>query len=127
MNKNSKIYIAWHNGLVWSAIKRKLENLWYDNLIYKTREELDLLNQEEVNNFFEREKIEYVFLAAAKVGWIVANNTYPADFIYENLQIQNNISHVFQNIWNRRELMKHAFEFHCRRSGTHHWTQKDTA
>ena len=93
MNKNSKIYIAWHNGLVWSAIKRKLESLWYKNLIYKTREELDLLNQEEVKIFFEREKIEYVFLAAAKVGWIVANNTYPADFIYENLQIQNNIIH----------------------------------
>lgn len=93
MNKNSKIYIAWHNGLVWSAIKRKFESLWYDNLIYKTREELDLLNQEEVKNFFEREKIEYVFLAAAKVGWIVANNTYPAEFIYQNLQIQNNIIH----------------------------------
>lgn len=93
MNKNSKIYIAWHNGLVWSAIKRKFEDLWYDNLIYKTREELDLLNQEEVKSFFEREKVEYVFFAAAKVGWIVANNTYPADFIYENLQIQNNIIH----------------------------------
>lgn len=93
MNKGSKIYIAWHNWLVWSAIKRKLESLWYKNLIYKTREELDLLNQEEVKIFFEREKIEYVFLAAAKVGWIVANNTYPADFIYENLQIQNNIIH----------------------------------
>ena len=104
MNKNSKIYIAWHNGLVWSAIKRKLENLWYDNLIYKTREELDLLNQEEVKIFFEREKIEYVFLAAAKVGWIVANNSYPAEFIYQNLQIQNNIIHNSYIYWVKKLL-----------------------
>ncbi len=93
MDKDNKIYIAWHNGLVWSAIKRKLESLWYKNLIYKTKKQLDLLNQEEVKSFFEKEKVEYVFLAAAKVGWILANNTYPAEFIYQNLQIQNNIIH----------------------------------
>ena len=93
MDKNSKVYIAWHNWLVWSAIKRKLEEFWYTNLIYKTKNELNLLNQNDVKTFFENEKPEYVFLCAAKVWWIVANNTYPADFIYENLQIQNNIIH----------------------------------
>jgi len=93
MNKDSKIYIAGHRGLVGSAIVNNLKTKGYTNIIGKTHKELDLLNQEAVKIFFETEKPEYVFLAAAKVGGIVANNTYRADFIYENLQIQNNIIH----------------------------------
>ncbi len=93
MQKNSKIYIAGHRGLVGSAIVNNLKAKGYTNIIGKTHHELDLLDQEAVKAFFENEKPEYVFLAAAKVGGIVANNTYRADFIYENLQIQNNIIH----------------------------------
>jgi len=93
MNKQSKIYIAGHRGMVGSAIWRNLEAKGYTNLIGRTLEELDLLNQQAVSDFFEQEKPEYVFLAAAKVGGIIANNTYRAQFIYENLQIQNNIIH----------------------------------
>jgi len=93
MLKNSKIYIAGHRGLVGSAIVKNLKLKGYDNLITRTHKELDLLDQEAVKEFFEMEKPEYVILAAAKVGGIVANNTYRADFIYENLQIQNNIIH----------------------------------
>ncbi len=93
MNKSSKIFIAGHNGMVGSAIWCNLVAKGYINLIGKTREELDLLNQRAVADFFEEEKPEFVFLAAAKVGGIVANNTYRAQFIYENLQIQNNIIH----------------------------------
>lgn len=93
MHKNSKIYIAGHKGLVGSAIKRQLESQGYTNLIYKTHKELDLINAESVLKFFATEKPEYVILAAAKVGGILANNTYRADFIYQNLQIQNNIIH----------------------------------
>ena len=93
MNKNSKIYIAGHRGLVGSAIVKNLESRGYTNLVYKTHAELDLTNQQAVANFFESEKPEYVILAAAKVGGIVANNTYRADFIYENLAIQNNVIH----------------------------------
>jgi GDP-L-fucose synthase len=93
MKKESKIYIAGHNGLVGSAIKRNLEKKKFKNLIYRTRKELDLMNEKAVRNFFEKEKPEYVFLAAAKVGGIVANRDYPADFIYQNLQIQNNVIH----------------------------------
>ena len=93
MNKNSKIYIAGHRGLVGSAIVKNLTAKGYTNLVYKTHKELDLLNQNDVTKFFETEKPEYVILAAAKVGGIVANNTYRADFIYENLQIQNNVIH----------------------------------
>ncbi|WP_238903632.1 GDP-L-fucose synthase [Clostridium sp. YIM B02506] len=91
MNKDSKIYVAGHRGLVGSAIVRNLEAKGYNNIIKKTHSELDLTNQEAVRRFFEKEKPEYVFLAAAKVGGINANNIYPADFIYENLQIQNNV------------------------------------
>ncbi|HIP44426.1 MAG TPA: GDP-L-fucose synthase, partial [Sulfurospirillum arcachonense] len=93
MKKTSKIYVAGHKGLVGSAIVKNLESKGYTNLIYRTHKELDLLNQQGVKNFFETEKPEYVILAAAKVGGIVANNTYRADFIYENLQIQNNVIH----------------------------------
>ena len=96
MNKESKIYIAGHRGLVGSAIQRIVSHHGYSNLIVKTRAELDLLNAEAVEEFFSKENPEYVFLAAARVGGIHANNTYPADFLYENLQIQN---HVLQNAW----------------------------
>lgn len=91
MEKKSKIYVAGHRGLVGSAIVRGLQKNGYTNIIGKTHKELDLLNPIEVENFFKEEKIEYVFLAAAKVGGIYANSTYPADFIYKNLQIQNNV------------------------------------
>lgn len=91
MNKESKIFVAGHRGLVGSAIVRNLESKGYNNLIFRTHNELDLTNQVSVREFFEKEKPEYVFLAAAKVGGINANNTAPADFIYENLMIQNNV------------------------------------
>ncbi|MFT7005004.1 MAG: GDP-L-fucose synthase [Sulfurimonas sp.] len=93
MKKNSKIYIAGHKGLVGSAIVKNLQSKGYTNLVCRTHKELDLLNQSAVANFFENEKPEYVILAAAKVGGIVANSIYRADFIYENLQIQNNVIH----------------------------------
>ena len=93
MDKNSKIYIAGHMGMVGSAIMRKLQKEGYTNLVYRSIDELDLINQSAVDSFFKEEKPEYVFLAAAKVGGIMANNTYRAQFIYENLQIQNNIIH----------------------------------
>lgn len=91
MNKESKIFIAGHKGLVGSALVRKLKEYGFVNLLLKSRQELDLTNQKEVNQFFKEEKPEYVFLAAAKVGGIVANNIYKADFIYENLVIETNI------------------------------------
>ena len=93
MNKDSKIYVAGHKGLVGSAIWRALEKKTFTNLIGKTSHELDLTNQLECSSFFKNEKPEYVFLAAAKVGGIMANSTFPAEFIYKNLQIQNNVIH----------------------------------
>ena len=93
MEKNSKIYIAGHKGLVGSAIVRKLQEENFNNLIFKTHAELDLENQQAVKYFFEKEKPEYVFLAAAKVGGINANNTKRAEFIYDNLMVQNNVIH----------------------------------
>jgi len=94
MEKHSKIYIAGHRGMVGSAIARKLAKERYQNLVFRTSAELDLRNQQGVNDFFAAEQPEYVFLAAAKVGGIVANNTYRADFIYENLMIESNIIHA---------------------------------
>lgn len=91
MELNSKIFVAGHNGLVGTAITKALLSKGYTNLLLKTRSELDLTDTLKVENFFQKEKPEYVFLAAAKVGGIVANNTYRADFIYQNLTIQNNI------------------------------------
>lgn len=99
MQKKAKIYIAGHNGLVWSAIKRKLEKEWYTNIVVRTHNELDLMDYHSTKVFFEKEKPDYVFLAAAKVGWIMANQTYPADFIYKNLQIQNNVIHCAYLNW----------------------------
>ena len=93
MKNNAKIYVAGHRGLVGSAIVRRLQSAGYTNLLTRTHAELELTNQQAVAAFFEREKPEYVFLAAAKVGGIVANNTYRADFIYQNLAIQNNVIH----------------------------------
>ncbi|MCF6347867.1 MAG: NAD-dependent epimerase/dehydratase family protein, partial [Flavobacteriaceae bacterium] len=93
MNKNSKIYIAGHRGLVGSAILANLKSKGYTDFIIKTHKELDLTNQAAVAEFFEIEKPDYVFLAAAKVGGIVANNTYRGEFIYENMMIQNNVIH----------------------------------
>ncbi|MGX5687374.1 GDP-L-fucose synthase [Arcticibacter tournemirensis] len=94
MDKNSKIYIAGHKGMVGSAIYRKLKKEGYTNLVTRSSKELDLRDQALVAAFFTEEKPEYVFLAAAKVGGIIANNTYRADFLYENLCIQNNIIHT---------------------------------
>jgi GDP-L-fucose synthase len=94
LEKEAKIYVAGHRGMVGSAIVRKLHSLGYTNLLLKTSAELDLRDQVKVAEFFAAEKPDYVFLAAAKVGGIVANNTYRADFLYENLAIQNNIIHA---------------------------------
>lgn len=93
MQKDEKIYIAGHRGMVGSAIYRKLRSSGYDNLVVRTSQELDLRNQQAVTDFFATEKPDYVFLAAAKVGGILANNTFRADFLYENLAIQNNVIH----------------------------------
>ena len=91
MNLNDKIYIAGHNGLVGSAIFRLLQKQGFNNILTRSRDELNLTNQKQVNNFFKKEKPDYVILAAAKVGGIYANNTYPADFIYQNLMIETNV------------------------------------
>ena len=93
MDKNSKIYIAGHNGMVGSAILRLLQSEGFENIIVKSSSDLDLINQKQVEDFFEKEKPEYVFLAAAKVGGILANNTYKAEFLYDNMMIQNNVIH----------------------------------
>ncbi len=94
MNKDSKIYVAGHRGMVGSGIVRKLQKEGYRHIVTRTSVELDLRNQQAVNDFFAAEKPEYVFLAAAKVGGIVANNTYRADFLYDNLILQANIIHA---------------------------------
>jgi GDP-L-fucose synthase len=94
MDKSAKIYVAGHRGMVGSALVRRLERDGYHNLLVRTSTELDLRNQQAVNDFFSSEKPDYVFLAAAKVGGIVANNVYRADFIYENLMIESNIIHA---------------------------------
>ena len=93
MNLNDKIYIAGHRGLVGSAVLRNLESKGFNNLLTKSHKDLDLTNQTKVKNFFDKEKPDYVILAAAKVGGIYANNTYPADFIYQNTMIETNIIH----------------------------------
>ena len=91
MDFNDKIYIAGHRGMVGSAITRKLESRGFNNLIMRSHQELDLVNQSQVQNFFQQEKPDYVILAAAMVGGIHANNTYPADFIYYNMMIEANV------------------------------------
>ena len=104
MGKNSRIYVAGHNGLVGSALCRRLDKEGYSNLIVRKHSDLDLTRQKEVDDFFQTEKPDYVFLAAAKVGGIMANDTYPAEFIYENLAIQNNIIHAAWQTGVRRLL-----------------------
>ena len=97
-SKSSKIYVAGHNGMVGSAIVRKLKSLGHNNLVLKSSKELDLRNSEDVTSFYNKERPEFVFLAAAKVGGILANSNYKADFIYDNLTIQNNViknAHLF--------------------------------
>ncbi len=96
MKKDSKIYVAGHRGLVGSSIVRLLEHDGYENIVTRTRQELDLMDQEAVESFFDYEQIDYVFDAAARVGGIHANDTYSAEFIYQNTQIQNNLIH---NAW----------------------------
>lgn len=94
MNKSDKIYVAGHNGMVGSAIVRQLKSNGFNNLLVRTSKELDLTNQQAVNSFFETEKPDFVFLAAAKVGGIHANNVYRADFLYQNLMIEANVIHA---------------------------------
>jgi len=105
MNKDSKIYVAGHRGLVGSAIVRYLKSNGYNNLILKTHEELDLINQEETVCFFAKNKPEYVFLCAAKVGGIIGNSTYPADFGYQNMMIQNNVMECAKNFKVKKLLL----------------------
>ena len=93
MNKDAKIYVAGHRGLVGSALMRQLQKQGYSNIVTRTHAEMDLTNQQTVTDFFAKEKPEYVFLAAAKVGGIHANNTYPAEFVHDNLSIQTNVIH----------------------------------
>jgi GDP-L-fucose synthase len=93
MEKQGKVYIAGHRGMVGSAIHRKLKSEGFENIVVNTSDKLDLRNQQQVEDFFAKEKPDYVFLAAAKVGGIVANNTYRAEFIYENMMIQSNVIH----------------------------------
>ena len=94
MELNDKIFVAWHKWLVGSAIVTRLQHLWYTNIITKSHSELDLMDYNSSKDFFEHEKPDYVFLAAAKVGWIMSNQLYPADYIFNNLQIQNNVIHL---------------------------------
>lgn len=102
---NAKIYVTGHRGLVGSALMRALQKAGYLNLVFKTHGELDLTDQDKVHDFFEREKPEYVFLAAAKVGGIMANNAFPAEFIYQNLQIQNNVIHESYRVGVKKLLL----------------------
>ncbi len=94
MELNAKIYVAGHRGMVGSAVVRRLQKAGYQNIVYRTSKELDLRDTAAVNSFFAEEKPDYVILAAAKVGGIMANNTFRADFLFENLQIQNNVIHA---------------------------------
>ena len=99
LNKESKIYLAGHTGLVGSAIFRRLKNLGYKNIITRTRRQLDLNNKKKVLFFLKKEKFEFVIIAAAKVGGIYANNKFRADFIYDNLELQNNIIYSYFEFW----------------------------
>jgi GDP-L-fucose synthase len=107
MEKNSKIYIAGHRGMVGSAIHRRLKKEGFENFVFRTSDELDLRDQQAVADFFKKEKPDYVFLAAAKVGGILANNTYRAEFLYDNLMIQSN---VIENSY-RQGVKKLLFRF----------------
>ncbi len=104
MEKSAKIYVAGHRGMVGSAIVRELKNLGYQNILVRTSSELDLRNQSAVEAFYAAERPEYVFVSAAKVGGILANNTYRADFLYDNLSIQNNLIH-FAHVYGVKKLL----------------------
>ena len=104
MDKKSKIFVAGHRGLVGSAIVRRLKKAGYENLLFRTHDELDLTRQTSVEGFFEKERPDYVFLAAAKVGGILANASFPADFIYKNLMMETNIIHA-AHIYNVKKLL----------------------
>jgi len=104
MEKSAKIYVAGHRGMVGSAIVRELKNLGYQNILVRTSSELDLRNQAAVEAFYAEEKPDYVFVSAAKVGGILANNTYRADFLYDNLSIQNNLIH-FAHVYGVKKLL----------------------
>lgn len=104
MEKNAKIYIAGHRGMVGSAIHRTLKKAGYHHFVFRSSAELDLRNQDAVRQFFEAERPEYVFLAAAKVGGIVANNTFRAEFLYDNLAIQNHVIH-FSHVYGVKKLL----------------------
>lgn len=104
MKKHSKIFIAGHRGMVGSAIERKLRQEWFTNFCFRASSELDLRNQKAVEDFFELEKPEYVFLAAAKVGGILANNTSRAEFLYDNLAINTNVIHSAYKFWVKKLL-----------------------
>jgi GDP-L-fucose synthase len=104
MEKSAKIYVAGHRGMVGSAIVRELKNLGYQNILVRTSSELDLRNQAAVEAFYAAEKPEYVFVSAAKVGGILANNTYRAEFLYDNLSIQNNLIH-FAHVYGVKKLL----------------------
>ena len=104
MEKSAKIYVAGHRGMVGSAIVRELNKLGFNNIVMKTLAELDLRNQAQVEAFYQNEKPEYVFISAAKVGGILANNTYRAEFLYDNLSIQNNLIH-FAHVYGVKKLL----------------------
>lgn len=104
MEKSAKIYVAGHRGMVGSAIVRELKNLGYENILVRTSSELDLRNQAAVEAFYAAEKPDYVFVSAAKVGGILANNTYRAEFLYDNLCIQNNLIH-FAHVYGVKKLL----------------------
>ncbi len=104
MKKNAKIYVAGHRGMVGSAIMRALRARGFENLIFRKSAELDLRNQADVNRFFQKERPEYIFLAAAKVGGILANNTYRADFLYDNLMLQTNVIHAAHQFHTKKML-----------------------
>ena len=104
MEKSAKIYVAGHRGMVGSAIVRELNKLGFNNIVTRTSAELDLRNQSAVESFYKEEKPEYVFISAAKVGGILANNTYRAEFLYDNLSIQNNLIH-FAHVYGVKKLL----------------------
>ncbi len=99
IDRDSKIYVAWHNWLVGSAVERLLKSEWYNNLLLKSHSELDLLNQNEVNDFFEKEKPHVVILCAAKVWWVATNSEYPYEMLYENIQIECNVINSANKYW----------------------------
>ena len=121
MDLNAKIYVAGHNGLVGSALIKKLIQKGYKNLILKDRKDLDLINQRAVKTFFLREQPEYVFLVAAKVGGIHANNQFRANFLYENLAIQNNVIHYCHKYQVKKTTFFGQFMYISKEGNTTHY------